>query len=134
MARKKRFLHYESQHQPLVSRRRFAERLLRNFLFASLFIAGSLFAGMAGYHYLENMPWIDAFANAAMILSGMGPLAPMATWGGKLFAGLYALYSGLAVVLAVGLIIAPIFHRVLHRFHVACEGGECDSDMPEKRQ
>ena len=115
MARRKHLLHYESQHQPLVSRERFAQRLLRNFICASLFIAGSLFAGMAGYHYLEAMPWIDAFDNAAMILSGMGPLAPMKTWGGKLFAGLYALYSGLAVVLAVGLIIAPIFHRVLHR-------------------
>jgi hypothetical protein len=78
------------------------------------------------------MPWIDAFANAAMILSGMGPLASMQTWGGKLFAGLYALYSGLAVVLAVGLIIAPIFHRVLHRFHVASEDEEPAPRRPNK--
>jgi hypothetical protein len=130
MSRKKRFLNYESQHQPLVSRGRFAQRLLRNFLFAQLFIGISLFGGMLGYHYLEDMPWIDAFANAAMILSGMGPLAPMQTWNGKLFAGLYALYSGLAVVLAVGLIIAPIFHRVLHRFHVASED---EDDHPQRR-
>ncbi len=130
--RKKHFLHYESQHQPLVSRERFARRLLRNFIFAQIFIGLSLFAGMLGYHYFESMPWIDAFANAAMILSGMGPLAPMETWGGKLFAGLYALYSGLAVVLAVGLIIAPIFHRVLHRFHVASEADDDERPKPSK--
>jgi hypothetical protein len=64
------------------------------------------------------MAWIDAFANAAMILSGMGPLAPPQTWGGKLFAGLYALYSGLAVILATGILLTPIVHRLLHRFHL----------------
>jgi hypothetical protein len=73
---------------------------------------------MAGYRYLERMEWIDAFANASMILSGMGPLTPLQTWGGKLFAGLYAMYSGLALILAAGLILAPVVHRVLHRFHV----------------
>jgi hypothetical protein len=124
--RKKHFLHYESQHQPLVSRARFARRLARNFIFASLFIGLSLAGGMAGYWYFEGMAWIDAFANAAMILSGMGPLATLQTWSGKLFAGLYALYSGLAVVIAVGLIIAPLVHRVMHRFHVECDDGNCD--------
>jgi hypothetical protein len=76
---------------------------------------------MAGYRYLEGMEWIDAFANAAMILSGMGPLAPLHTWGGKLFAGLYALYSGLTLILAFGLIFAPVVHRVLHRFHLEAD-------------
>jgi hypothetical protein len=64
------------------------------------------------------MEWIDAFANASMILSGMGPLTPLQTWGGKLFAGLYALYSGLALIAATSLILAPIVHRGLHRFHL----------------
>jgi hypothetical protein len=123
---KKRIINYESRRQPLLSRAMFAQRLVRNFILASLFIALSLVAGMTGYWYFEGMPWIDAFANAAMILSGMGPLAPLQTWGGKFFAGVYALYSGLAVVLAVGLIMAPIVHRVMHRFHVECEDGECD--------
>src|SRR5262245_36831930 len=97
MARR-RMLHFESKQQPLLSRKAFARRGARNFAAASLLIVLSLLGGMLGYHYLEGMEWIDAFANAAMILSGMGPLEPMKTWGGKLFAGLYALYSGLALI------------------------------------
>jgi hypothetical protein len=111
-------LGYESKHQPLLARRQFFERVGRNFAFASLLIGVSLAGGMLGYHYFEGMEWIDAFANAAMILSGMGPLAPLQTWGGKLFAGLYALYSGLVLIAATGIIFAPIVHRLLHRFHV----------------
>ena len=74
---------------------------------------------MIGYHRLEGMPWIDAFANAAMILSGMGPLEPLHTWGGKMFAGWYALYSGLVVIVVAGIILSPIIHRVMHRFHAS---------------
>jgi len=73
---------------------------------------------MLGYHWLEHMRWIDAFANAAMILSGMGPIDPLKTDGGKLFAGLYAIYSGLAVILIAGVVFAPVVHRFLHRFHL----------------
>jgi hypothetical protein len=109
---------YESKRQPLLSREAFARRLARNVGAASLLIGVSLLAGMAGYHWLERMEWIDAFANAAMILSGMGPLAPVQTWGGKLFAGLYALYSGLVLIVAAGIVFAPAVHRLLHSFHV----------------
>lgn len=73
---------------------------------------------MAGYHELENMEWMDAFANAAMILSGMGPLEPLKTKGGKLFAGIYAIYSGLALVGIAGFVFAPVFRRFLHQFHI----------------
>ena len=73
---------------------------------------------MLGYHWLEHMRWIDAFANAAMILSGMGPIDPLKTDGGKLFAGLYAIYSGLAVIIIAGVVFAPVVHRFLHRFHL----------------
>jgi len=73
---------------------------------------------MAGYRYFEGMACIDAFVNAAMILSGMGPVGQLETWGGKLFAGLYAIYSGLALILAAGIIVAPVVHRLLHRFHL----------------
>ena len=118
---RRRLLGFESKHQPLLSRKAFAQRVARNFGAASLLIVLSLLAGMAGYHYFEEMAWIDAFANAAMILSGMGPLEPMKTWGGKLFAGLYALYSGLALIVAMGIIVAPVVHRVLHRFHLESE-------------
>jgi hypothetical protein len=73
---------------------------------------------MAGYHHLEKLPWLDAFTNASMILSGMGPLAPIQTSAGKLFAGGYALFSGIAFISSMGVVIAPIFHRFLHKFHL----------------
>ena len=112
---------YESKHQPLLSRAQFARRLARNFGVSSLLIGLSLVVGMAGYHWLEGMEWIDAFANAAMILSGMGPLAPLQTWGGKLFAGLYALYSGSVLIVAAGILFAPVLHRIMHSIHVDTE-------------
>jgi hypothetical protein len=112
---------YETRHQPLLPRREFLGRLARNFAVASLLIGLSLGVGMVGYHYYEGLAWIDAFANAAMILSGMGPLSPLQTWGGKLFAGLYALYSGLVLIAATSIILAPLVHRLLHRFHAEVE-------------
>jgi hypothetical protein len=112
---------YESRHQPVLPRRQFVQRLAWNFAAASLLIGVSLAVGMLGYRYTEGMAWIDAFANAAMILSGMGPLSPLQTWGGKLFAGLYALYSGLVLIVAAGIILAPVVHRLLHHFHADVE-------------
>ncbi len=120
----RRLLSFETKSAPLISRARFARRLIANLLTAAALIGASLWAGMVGYRHFESMPWIDAFANASMILSGMGPLAPMHTWGGKCFAGWYALYSGLALILVSGLILAPILHRVMHRFHLDTEGDE----------
>jgi hypothetical protein len=111
-------LRFEAKHQPLLSRRAFAKRVARNVAVAALLIGLSLMGGMAGYRYFEGMAWIDAFVNAAMILSGMGPVGQLETWGGKLFAGLYAIYSGLALILATGVIVAPVVHRLLHRFHL----------------
>jgi hypothetical protein len=84
--------------------------------FGLILIAISLLAGMVGYHTLVGLPWIDAFLSASMILSGMGPLASPATFAGKLFAGLYALYSGLALILVAGIILAPVAHRLFHHF------------------
>src|SRR5215831_15052039 len=100
---------YEHRSKPLLPRRQFYSRLLRSSRSGALIIVFSLAIGMAGYHVFESMPWIDAFANAAMILSGMGPLAPMQTSAGKIFAGCYALYSGLALVTTVGIVFAPVF-------------------------
>jgi hypothetical protein len=111
-------LDYESRHQPLASMQRYALRLVVSFLIACLLIGGSLGAGMWGYAHFEGMSWLDAFLNAAMILSGMGPADQLKTEAGKVFAGCYALYSGLVIVLASGIILAPIVHRILHRFHV----------------
>jgi hypothetical protein len=112
----------ESKHQPLLGRRQFAGRLAVSFCFASTLVGVSLLGGMIGYHVLEGMGWIDAFANAAMILSGMGPLDPPTTQGGKIFAGIYALYSGLALILAAGILFTPVIHRMLHKFHLEADG------------
>jgi hypothetical protein len=79
---------------------------------------------MVGYHYSEGLSWIDAFANASMILSGMGPLDPPKTWDGKVFAGCYALYSGLVVILAAGILFTPVVHRMLHKFHMDDDKGK----------
>ena len=87
---RRRFLRFESKSQPLLPPRQFAERVALNFGFASLLIGLSLLIGMAGYALFEGMTWIDALANAAMILSGMGPLAPLQSLCGKLYAGCYA--------------------------------------------
>jgi hypothetical protein len=114
-------LRFESKHQPLLSRPDFVRRVGRNFAAASALIGLSLAAGMAGYHATEDMGWVDAFANASMILSGMGPLEPLKTTGGKLFAGFYALYSGLILILASGVVLAPIVHRMFHRFNLEQE-------------
>jgi hypothetical protein len=102
-------------------------RFARSALLGAALIALSLLAGMAGYHYFEALPWLDAFSNAAMILSGMGPLEQPQTPGGKLFAGLYALYSGLAVVLITGITFAPLVHAFLYRLHLETKGGEDDA-------
>jgi hypothetical protein len=109
---------YERRTQPLQSRRVFYVRLARSAVIGSIIILASLCIGMAGYHYFEKLSWLDAFTNASMILSGMGPLAPIQTTGGKLFAGCYALFSGIAFISSIGVVFAPIFHRFLHKFHL----------------
>ena len=81
-------------------------------------VMASLFIGMAGYHWLEDFTWVDAYVNAAMILGGMGPVDPLHTAAGKLFAGSYALFAGLVFLLAVGVMAAPLLHRAMHRFHL----------------
>lgn len=103
-------------HAPLPLARWLQRFALYAALSASL-ILGSLAAGMVGYHRLEGMSWLEAFLNAAMIMGGMGPVDELHTRGGKLFAGLYALYAGLIFITSVGLLAAPIAHRLLHRFH-----------------
>src|SRR5882672_2206480 len=108
---------YESRKQPLLSRARFLQRFWGHVAAAAGLLVFSLLIGMAGYGYFENLPWLDAFLNAAMLLSGMGPVDAPRTDGGKLFAGLYALYSGLVFLVAVSVVLAPVLHRMLHKFH-----------------
>jgi hypothetical protein len=108
---------FERRQHALLPFREFLVRLWRNFLFALVLVGGSLAVGMLGYHGFEGLGWTDSFLNAAMLLSGMGPLESPQTEGGKLFAGVYALYSGLAVLAIASLMLAPLVHRLLHRFH-----------------
>lgn len=97
---------------------KFVTHLTRNVIYGLFFVVIALFVGMLGYHGFEQMSWIDAFANAAMILSGMGPLTPLVTFSGKLFAGLYALFSGLAFIAIMVIIFSPVIHRFFHKLHI----------------
>ena len=109
---------FENRAQPLLSRLAFFWRLAGSVALGATIVAMSLFVGMLGYHALEGLGWLDAFLNASMLLGGMGPVEQPQTPGGKLFAGLYALYCGLAVIVVVGVTFAPIAHRFLHKFHL----------------
>lgn len=109
---------FEQRQDPLLPRHLFLLRVLRWSAAAGTILLGSLAVGICGYHYFEGLPWIDALLNASMIAGGMGPVDPVKTQGGKLFAALYALYSGLAIISAAGILFAPIFHRFMHSFHV----------------
>ena len=109
---------FEHHTNPLLPRPVFYRRMARTFLLGSAVLAVGLGIGMMGYHFFDQLSWLDAFVNAAMILSGMGPVAPLATSAGKLFAGCYALFSGLLFLSVAGFIMAPIAHRLLHKFHL----------------
>ena len=115
---------FEHRTDPLLPRRLFFGRLMRCGIIGASLVTVSLLIGMFGYHFLEGFSWLDAFVNASMLLGGMGPVDPVHTAGGKLFAGLYALYCGFAVLAIAGIIFAPIVHRFLHRFHL--EHGRTD--------
>jgi len=108
---------YETKKQRPIARARFVRRLLMHLLAAFILLLVSLAIGMVGYSYFERLPWRNAFLNSAMLLGGMGPVDPIQTNGGKLFAGMYALYSGLVFIVTAALVFTPILHRVLHRFH-----------------
>jgi len=109
---------YERHNQPLISRNAFVKRLVTHSLLAFGLAAVSLGAGILGYHFLENLSWLDALLNASMILGGMGPVNPIVTNAGKVFASLYALFSGMVFLVVAGLLVAPVAHRILHRMHL----------------
>jgi hypothetical protein len=108
---------FEHRSERRISRRRFAARMLRHLVVSAMIIAVSLAVGIAGYEHFEHLTFRDAFLNASMLLGGMGPIATQLTPAGKVFAGFYALYAGLVFVIASGVLLAPVIHRVLHSVH-----------------
>jgi hypothetical protein len=112
---------YEHRKQPLASRKVFAQRLARNGIIGIVMLLIALGIGILGYHFFEGLPWLDSLLNASMILGGMGPVNPLQTTPGKLFASFYALFSGVVFIVAMAVLAAPIFHRFLHHFHLADE-------------
>lgn len=116
--RRRSLMRLEHRTQPLLPRRGFLIRMAWTLLATLVLVALSLFIGALGYHGFEGLPWLDSVLNAAMILSGMGPVNQLQSQNGKLFATFYALFSGLAFVSVTALLLGPIAHRCLHRFHV----------------
>jgi putative effector of murein hydrolase len=112
----------EGKFQPLAPLRVFYSRVIQCFLVTVVIVAFSLMIGTLGYHYTEGMGWLDALLNASMILTGMGPAEPIKTEEGKMFAVFYCLYSGIAFLSLVAILMAPIYHRFIHRFHLDEEG------------
>ncbi|MDZ4074947.1 MAG: hypothetical protein U1E04_09400 [Hylemonella sp.] len=108
---------YESKKQTPLPHASFLRRLLLHLFLALALLGVSLLAGMAGYAYFEQLDWVDAFINSAMLLGGMGPVHLPVTTGGKLFAGFYALYAGLVFIVTAALMFTPVMHRLLHKFH-----------------
>lgn len=120
---------FEHKSEPVISRRRFVGRMGRSLSITLVIAAFSLVIGTAGYCYFGHLDPLDGLLNASMILTGMGPVDPMKTDGGKLFASFYALYSGIAFLSIMAVITAPIFHRIMHRFHL-----EEDDDVEDQEQ
>ena len=112
---------FEHRKKPLVSRAAFLRRMVLSLLLGLSVLAPVLGLGMVGYHFFEHLSWLDAFVSAAMILSGMGPMGPLQTEEGKFFAGCYALFSGLVFITISGILLVPIAHRALHKFHLEAE-------------
>jgi hypothetical protein len=115
---------FETRHQRLLPRGQFIARVARSLLAASGIVFAALAIGILGYHRFERLSWLDSLLNASMILSSMGPVSPLHTRAGKLFASAYALFSGVAFITVVGVLFAPIAHRLLHKFHLELDEEE----------
>jgi hypothetical protein len=109
---------YEQRDAPVLPLRPFLRRMVRHGAIVFEFALLSIAIGMAGFHLFADQAWIDAFLNTAMLLGGMGPVGEIRSTGGKLFAGIFALYAGLAFIVAFAVLTAPVLHRLIHRFHL----------------
>ena len=128
-------MHFERRHEKLATPEIYRGRLIQSGIIGFVLVVVSLLVGMLGYEYFEDLDLLDGFVNAAMILSGMGPLDQPHSVGGKVFAGLYALYSGFAVLVIAAVMFAPVIHRALHRFHIEdATLGDEEERKPRKRR
>jgi hypothetical protein len=109
---------YERRHDKLAPRSVFIKRLLEAEAFALGLIAVALMIGIAGYHFLAGFQWLDSLLEASMILGGMGPIKELPNDGAKVFASIYALFSGLIFIGVMGIVLSPVVHRIMHKFHV----------------
>ena len=125
---------YENKNQKLISPRKFKTRVFKNIRIFIYLLCCSLFIGMLGYHLLGGFGWVDSFTEACMILGGMGPVRDMDNNSVKIFAGLYAIFSGAAFLSGVTFLIAPFWHRELHRFHLADEEEEENEEEERKKK
>ena len=125
---------FESRHEEILPLRLFLQRMLVCFAIAAMLILAGLGIGVLGYHFLAALPWIDALLNASMILTGMGPVDQLHSAHAKLFAAFYALFSGLIFISLMGLLLSPIAHRVLHKFHVSEEDLNAEEDRKAPNQ
>lgn len=108
---------FEHRSEPTLSRKEFLRRLGRHGVYAGALVMFSVMLGMAGYHWIAGFSWIDAFLNSCMLLGGMGPVGDLPNNSAKVFAGIFALYSGLVFLIVAAFLLAPVIHRVLHHFH-----------------
>src|SRR6186997_2754312 len=105
---------FEHRSEPLATPTQFRRRMLQYGMITAILILFSLAIGVLGYHFFESLSWVDSLLNASMILGGMGPVDQLKTDSGKVFASFYALYSGIILLASVGILAAPLFHRLLH--------------------
>jgi hypothetical protein len=108
---------YERRHEKVASRSVFTRRMIAHVAIAALLSAAALALGISGYHWIAGRSWVDSLLEASMILGGMGPVSPLATTGAKLFASGYALFGGLMFIALMGIVLTPVIHRILHKFH-----------------
>jgi len=119
---------FERRSDKLLPLPLFVRRVVLSFALAGVIVGVALAIGILGYHFIAKLSWVDAILNSAMILTGMGPVATMSTTASKLFASVYAIFSGVVFLTAMGIVLSPVFHRVLHMFHL-----DEDDENPKKR-
>ena len=109
---------YEHHTKPLLPKQQYYNRLFGNIFWGFIILIGSLLIGVLGYHFTENLDWLDSLLNASMILTGMGPVDPMTAVSAKLFASFYAIFSGVVFLTTIAFVLAPAAHRFLHKLHL----------------